>query len=95
MIFLVQVHLGCPGQNSESNKTVVCVCVCMIVLHMNQNSHMAYNFNCIVEIEEAVTCTSKVILSLKCCNRCCYYKPLMESDIRHIKYQVMPMTDRQ
>jgi len=27
MFLLVPAHLGCPGQNPESHKTVVCVCV--------------------------------------------------------------------
>jgi len=27
MFLLVPAHLGCPGQNSKSRKTVVCVCV--------------------------------------------------------------------
>jgi len=29
MFLLVPAHLGCPGQNPESHKMVVCVCVCM------------------------------------------------------------------
>jgi len=27
MFFLVPAHPGCPGQNTDSHKTVVCVCV--------------------------------------------------------------------
>jgi len=27
MFFLVPAHPGCPGQNPQSRKTVVCVCV--------------------------------------------------------------------
>jgi len=29
MFLLVPAHPGCPGQNPESRKTVVCVCVCV------------------------------------------------------------------
>jgi len=29
MFLLAPSHPGCPGQNPESHKTVVCVCVCM------------------------------------------------------------------
>ena len=29
MLLLVPAHLGCPRQNPESRKTVVCVCVCV------------------------------------------------------------------
>jgi len=28
---LIPAHPGCPGQSSESRKTVVCVCVCVCV----------------------------------------------------------------
>ena len=31
MFLLVPAHPGCPGQNQESRKTVVCVCVCVCV----------------------------------------------------------------
>jgi len=31
MLLLVPAHPGCPGQNPESRKTVVCVCVCVCV----------------------------------------------------------------
>ena len=31
MILLVPTHPGCPGQNLESHKTVVCVCLCVSV----------------------------------------------------------------
>jgi len=27
MFLLVRAHLGCPGQNPESRKMVVCMCV--------------------------------------------------------------------
>jgi len=30
MFLLIPAHPGCPRQNPESNKTVVCVCVCLI-----------------------------------------------------------------
>ena len=33
--FLVPAHLGCPGQNPESHKMVVCVCVCVVINHKN------------------------------------------------------------
>jgi len=29
MFLLVPAHPGCPGQNPQSRKTVVCVCVCV------------------------------------------------------------------
>jgi len=29
MFLPVPAHPGCPGQNPESRKTVVCVCVCL------------------------------------------------------------------
>jgi len=29
MFLVVPAHTGCPGQNPESRKTVVCVCVCV------------------------------------------------------------------
>ena len=29
MFLLIPAHLGCPGQNPKSRKTVVCVCVCV------------------------------------------------------------------
>ena len=32
MFLLVLAHLGCPGQNPESCKTVVCVYVCVLLL---------------------------------------------------------------
>ena len=32
MFLLVPAHLGCPEQNPESCKTVVCVCVCALFL---------------------------------------------------------------
>jgi len=31
MCLLVPAHPGCPGQNPQSHKTVVCVCVCVCV----------------------------------------------------------------
>ena len=49
MFLLVQAHPGCPGQNPESRKTVVCVCVCVHsspvytrVTHRHTN-HTTYN----------------------------------------------------
>jgi len=32
MFLLVLAHLGCPGQNPEHRKMVVCVCVCVCVM---------------------------------------------------------------
>jgi len=29
VFLLVPAHLGCPGQNPESRKMVVCVCACV------------------------------------------------------------------
>jgi len=31
IFLLVPVHPGCPGQNPESRKMVVCVCMCVCV----------------------------------------------------------------
>ena len=40
MFLLVPAQPGCPGQNSQSRKTVVCVCVCFVfLLHNNVMNH--------------------------------------------------------
>ena len=45
MFLLVPAHPGCPGQNPESRKTVVCVCAC--VCNSVLNSGMScYLFCC-------------------------------------------------
>ena len=37
MFLLVLPHPGCPGQNPESRKTVVCVCVCVCAHAMDKS----------------------------------------------------------
>jgi len=32
MFLMVPAHPGCPGQNPESHKMVVCVCVCVVLV---------------------------------------------------------------
>jgi len=43
MFLLVPAHPGCPGQSTESRKTVVCLCVCVCVCVCSQTWH-SYTF---------------------------------------------------
>jgi len=39
MFLLVPAHSGCPGQNPESCKLVVCVCVCVYFI-LTSETHL-------------------------------------------------------
>jgi len=40
MFLLVPAHSGCPGQNPQSRKSVVCVCVYLSVLQMSSSDRV-------------------------------------------------------
>ena len=42
MFLLIPAHLGCPGQNPESCKMVMCVCVCVCYLFISSFGELTY-----------------------------------------------------
>jgi len=66
---LVPAHPGCPGQNPDSHKTVVCVCVCVCVCEKlgTQASAKQHYTSCISTVMQLDGRITRMHFKLKIC----------------------------